>query len=677
MKRKVVVVWISLVMIFGFVVIVVEIAPNVRAATTRYVGGSGAGNHSKIQSGINVANPGDTVYVYNGTYYEHPVIEKSIYLIGEDRNTTIIEGSGVGDVVYVYADGVTVSGFLINNSGNSGHPVYDSGIKYRNSQNGFITGNIVSNCAYGIFLEDSNGIHISKNEAIYNDYGIYFYWANDNSIINNDALFSVSRGIDIVTSHYNEIINNNASSNGDIGISLYNSNHVKIMNNTAYMNDDHGIRILYSGWDNIINNTMVNCGIFIAGTILDDWNTHNIDTSNTVNGKPVYYWKNLTSGKIPASAGEVILANCSNVIIENQELTNSSIGINLGFSSNNTITENNVSSHSRYGIYLKNSNDNDIKGNNVFNYNMDSIYLYDSNRNDILCNEVSYNIEGIRCSLSNENNIINNIISNNEEGIVLSSSIDNNIYYNSFLINTIQAIDNNGNENKWDNGYPFGGNYWSNYSGVDNFNGPDQDIPGSDGIGDTNYSIDSDSVDFYPLMAPYKSLGNYTTLKQGWNLISIPIIQEEQNLIRVLGSIDGWYDAVQLYDITDTKDLWKHRKVGKPYGNDLLELNETMGFWIHITSPGDTIFFYNGTRPTKNQTITLHSGWNMVGYPSLSYHNRTVGLNNLTFGDHVDAIWSYDSATQRWEKMGESDYFKTGRGYYIHAKTKCEWEVPL
>jgi hypothetical protein len=102
-----------------------------------------------------------------------------------------------------------------------------------------------------------------------------------------------------------------------------------------------------------------------------------------------------------------------------------------------------------------------------------------------------------------------------------------------------------------------------------------------------------------------------------------------------------------------------------------------MGFWIHITNPGDTTFLYNGTQPTSNQTISLYPGWNMVGYPSLTSYNRTEGLNNLTFDDQVDAIWSYDASTQKWEEMGESDYFEIGRGYYIHATAECEWEVPL
>ncbi len=141
--------------------------------------------------------------------------------------------------------------------------------------------------------------------------------------------------------------------------------------------------------------------------------------------------------------------------------------------------------------------------------------------------------------------------------------------------------------------------------------------------------------------------------------------------------IDGYYNIVQWYDASDPADPWKSYIVGKPFGNDLLYINETMGFWIHITQQGNTIFLYNGTQPTQNQTIQLYEGWNMVGYPSLTSYNRTEGLNNLTFGTHVDSIWTYYAATQEWKELGPSDYFELGMGYWIHAKTKCEWEVPL
>jgi hypothetical protein len=180
------------------------------------------------------------------------------------------------------------------------------------------------------------------------------------------------------------------------------------------------------------------------------------------------------------------------------------------------------------------------------------------------------------------------------------------------------------------------------------------------------------------VFSPPRSPGpNSIYLHQGWNLISVPLIQGDQELTKVLESIDGYYDAVQWYDCTEKGDPWKHNKVGKSFGNDLFELNETKGFWIHITPPGDTIFLYNGTQPMMNQTIILLPGWNMVGYPSLTSHNRTEGLNNLTFGTHVDAIWTYNGATQKWKEIGPPDYFELGRGYWVHAKTKCEWEVPL
>jgi len=84
---------------------------------TLYVGGSGTGNYTTIQSAIDNANSGDTVYVYNGIYYENVVVDKTINLTGEDRNTTIIDGGGSVDVVYVNADDVNVQGFKILNSG--------------------------------------------------------------------------------------------------------------------------------------------------------------------------------------------------------------------------------------------------------------------------------------------------------------------------------------------------------------------------------------------------------------------------------------------------------------------------------------------------------------------------------------------------------------------------------
>lgn len=167
-------------------------------------------------------------------------------------------------------------------------------------------------------------------------------------------------------------------------------------------------------------------------------------------------------------------------------------------------------------------------------------------------------------------------------------------------------------------------------------------------------------------------------LYEGWNLISIPFIQIDIDLSSVLSSINGSYDAVQLYDADDNSDLWKHYHISKPsHMNDLGDIDHKMGFWVHITQPGGILFECSGIIPAENQSIALKTGWNLVGYPSLSNKTRNNALNNLFYDTDVDAIWTYNASSQLWEQIGEFDYFERGRGYWIHAKTDFVWEVPL
>jgi hypothetical protein len=167
-------------------------------------------------------------------------------------------------------------------------------------------------------------------------------------------------------------------------------------------------------------------------------------------------------------------------------------------------------------------------------------------------------------------------------------------------------------------------------------------------------------------------------LHPGWNLISLPFIQSNTSLTSLLASIQGECDAVQWYNATDEKDHWKHYQIGKSSQlNDLDDISHTIGFWIHITNPFGTYFRFDGMKPIQNQTITLHPGWNMVGYPSLTSYNITKGLNKINFTIEVDAIWTFDSLTQKWEHLDEFDYFEPGKGYYIHSKIETTWEVPL
>ena len=202
----------------------------------------------------------------------------------------------------------------------------------------------------------------------------------------------------------------------------------------------------------------------------------------------------------------------NNSICRNNITTNNGGGIFLFYSSDNRVSGNNITTNSWEGIYLLYSSDNNISGNNVTN-NEDGIILADSSNNSISGNTITANRAiGIFLGYSSINIIFRNDLVANGDGIHLIGSSGNLIYHNNFLNNTRQVYDlawtNPGIQpsiNTWDEGYPSGGNYWSDYSGVDKKSGTNQDRHGSDGIGDTPYVIDENNQDNYPLIRPFPS----------------------------------------------------------------------------------------------------------------------------------------------------------------------------
>ena len=112
-------------------------------------------------------------------------------------------------------------------------------------------------------------------------------------------------------------------------------------------------------------------------------------------------------------------------------------------------------------------------------------------------------------SRASYNNISENNVENSDQGLRLYQATDNKIWHNNFD-NTQQVyFDGASYANVWDDGYPSGGNYWSDYSGSDSHSGVNQDETGSDGIGDTSYTIDGSNQDNYPLMNPYVHISEH------------------------------------------------------------------------------------------------------------------------------------------------------------------------
>jgi parallel beta-helix repeat protein len=200
------------------------------------------------------------------------------------------------------------------------------------------------------------------------------------------------------------------------------------------------------------------------------------------------------------SIGIWIDSSGQNTVIDSNVITNNDDGIWVTSSNGSLIGNNIITENLFMGLYIDNSNST-ISNSNTINSNTYGIYTENSRDSSILGNTISQNYgDGFHAINSNNNVLFNNLISNNTGGIYLESSGNNLIYQNNLIFNDNQAWADITTANSWDNGYPSGGNCWSNYTGNDIYSGPYQNETGSDGIGDVPYVIGANNQDRYPLM---------------------------------------------------------------------------------------------------------------------------------------------------------------------------------
>ncbi|UCE36800.1 MAG: right-handed parallel beta-helix repeat-containing protein [Thermoplasmata archaeon] len=320
----------------GFLGLITFESKVVRASTIIYVG-SGVGNDStSISGGIALANPGDTVFVYGGVYTEALLIDKTINLIGEDKNTTIIDGIGKTVVWLSSVDWVNITGFTLTNGSfgiysnqcsnnafinnivhdNSFHGFYFTGDPYFNNK---IIGNIVYSNQVGIkFEEDSSvdeeyfsnnsiinnivynntndGIHIAQGTGNYIDQGGSNFIIDN--IVYNNGLGSITpwAGIRIIRSNDNVVMGNTVYNNDNgiyfesIWYKFYSTSKNYISGNKVYNNDDSGIVLIAA-----INNTFIDNSIFNNkyNVYMDSQSSGN-NFINCTLSNPTYYDFNLT-----------------------------------------------------------------------------------------------------------------------------------------------------------------------------------------------------------------------------------------------------------------------------------------------------------------------------------------------------------------------------------------------
>jgi len=420
-----------------------------------------------IQEAVNAATPtNNSILVRPGTYNEHVSVNKSVTLVGSEPSETIINGTGNGNVVTITANNVQISRFTIKNSG--GSSPY-SGILLNNSSDGVVRENII--------LENYNGVYVTNS-------------SQENTIRDNTIVLNNGCGINIHSSNISSILDNTLSNN-NYGICLNQSSYMTLKDNT------------------LIDNTY-NFGVF-GDSILEF--SHDIYTSNTVDGKPIIYWRNQYSRTVPANAGFVAIVSSTEIAARGLNLKQNGQGILLAFTTDSLIERVNTS-HNGYGIYIFNSH---------------------------------------------RNTIIGGTSSNNSVGIYQKLGSENIICHNNFTENANQ-VQNYQSSNTWNDGAGKG-NYWSDYTGQDD--GSNNRTAG-DGVGDT--LLPHNGVDWYPIMNPWILVRdvavtnvtfvlpcNETHLYPGWMIDVTATVQNEGDFTETFNVI-AYYDNIT-FDLKTLTEL--------------------------------------------------------------------------------------------------------------------------
>jgi parallel beta-helix repeat protein len=547
-----------------------------------------------IKSGYTL--DGHVIYVTAGTYYENVVVNKAVALIGEDKKTTIIDGGNVGSTVYMQRS-ANVTGFTIRNG--DAPPQEDEGVTsifgylsllsvppdlgagiLVDEPNCNIAGNDIIDSKYGVCLRSSGNVTLRDNNISGNDVNLMIDGDSLSHFINN---IDTPNTVDGKTVHYlvneeNWVINSSLSDVGFLALvnctnmtvqnlSLDNNGQGILLANTtdstvtgnSITNNQEGIRMFASS-NNVFRNNNIDNNTFKLW--IQNGSENDIDTSNTVDGKPIIYWVNQHDRTVPSDAGYVALINCTDILARNLNISGNMQGILLVSTTNSLIMESRLSNN-YYGIQLEECSDVTITGNCIENNQINGIYFERSKNNRIINNSVLKNYVGIQIGRreinyleeyevgdNGDNQIVGNNITENICAITVIVNESGNIFYHNNLINnTIQtqyvhSRDTDANAIRlWDNG--FEGNYWSDYVGNDT---------NHDGIRDSEYVVTTLSIhtntpfsllnvtDRYPLSG---MLSSFTQSGQTFNVISNSTIEnfqykQAENTITLQATTEGF-----------------------------------------------------------------------------------------------------------------------------------------
>jgi parallel beta-helix repeat protein len=221
-------------------------------------------SYTRIQDAIYASETldGQTILVDGGTYHENIIVNNAVSLVGDKAETTIIEGNGVGSVVELTVDNVTVAGFTIRNSGAGWS---QSGVALNNVNGCNVSGNNITDNSYGLWFYHSMNNTASENNLVRDGYGIELYDGSNNNLFRNNVTSSNHAGILLVSCSNNNVSESNVTDN-QYSIELVSSSNNTISRNSI-ANSSHGIALHESSnYNGVHENTIRNNGWGIEET---------------------------------------------------------------------------------------------------------------------------------------------------------------------------------------------------------------------------------------------------------------------------------------------------------------------------------------------------------------------------------------------------------------------------